>query len=512
MNQASSSEAAPGGFDQAFQRRQKELAVTEEKKEDQKVDMADHMVLVSPIPASIMPEADRALIKDSDLHLTNAHEFLQGAAKGAGKDAKGKGKGKGKDNYGKNKGWNKYANGGNQSQMPELIYKSDEYKNKFSCLLLEQVTQYCEHFEQPKLCQAGALHILSYLINKYFHRVEKAICNRRCWAHVWEVLEFMVAEGIPCNSRIFCMACSAYERYKPDAADAQKYYETMTRQHYSQFTSPSDGYFNAHSDAAIVRVMCLIGYMDAAADLVNARRTAYKVGSHNFDYRFLLYQALLDYAAVHNPDSAVEAKVREWIDEDGVDGVDDIRTQSMVKRDRSKQKYYVGCTSHGTHSRHRSQNQSGFQNGKGNNGEKGQWNAQQSSGAIAPYNGGGAKGAQQWGGDFNGKGQQQWGQQANNYGAKGGQQQWGAQPASSGATDSADNAAGGGHMALPGNKGAMPAYQKGADAMKGSGKDFGKNWDQQSYKGQQQWSQPPQQLSQQPPQAAAPPAQEPWAV
>ena len=115
--------------------------------------------------------------------------------------------------------------------------------------------------------------------------------------------------------------------------------------------------------------------MGEARDLLASRRKAYKVQSHNFQFRFLLYQGLLDYAAVHalvrelgdsdKEDVDMEARgelcgeiereVRLWIDEDGIDNVDDIKTGDIIKRDASKQLNFIGVGSGtgATHSRHR---------------------------------------------------------------------------------------------------------------------------------------------------------------
>ena len=65
--------------------------------------------------------------------------------------------------------------------------------------------------------------------------------------------------------------------------------------------------------------------MKEAFQLLSSRRLAYKVNSQNFHWRFLLFQALLDYSSVHNRNNPrcahecdwIEQTVRQWIQEDG---------------------------------------------------------------------------------------------------------------------------------------------------------------------------------------------------
>ena len=50
----------------------------------------------------------------------------------------------------------------------------------------------------------------------------------------------------------------------------------------------------------------------------------------------------------------IESQVRAWIQEDGIDGVDDLSTGKPVYRDARQQRYFLGVrTSVGTHSRQR---------------------------------------------------------------------------------------------------------------------------------------------------------------
>ncbi|CAD7970077.1 unnamed protein product [Amoebophrya sp. A25] len=214
-----------------------------------------------------------------------------------------------------------------------------------------------------KLDTSGVLHVTSFLINRYFHKINAQIDNQECWHMLWQLVDYMERHTIPSNSRIWCMMCSAFERYRPDGG-ADLYYPTLLRQFYT-FTSPQSAYYNAHADAALIRLMCFCGYVDDAHEMLNNRRNAYKVGSHNFQFRFLLFQALLDFARVHSKGFntpglsekclRIERDVRQWIEEDGIDNVDDIASGSVVARDPARQRYFLNVKGEtATHSRQRS--------------------------------------------------------------------------------------------------------------------------------------------------------------
>ncbi|CAD7961054.1 unnamed protein product [Amoebophrya sp. A120] len=229
-----------------------------------------------------------------------------------------------------------------------------------------------------KLDTNGILHVTSFLINKYFHKINPDISKEQCWEMLWQIVDYQERHNIPSNSRIWCMMCSAFERYRPNNLPFQQsvlehYYPVFLRQFYT-FTSPQTGYYNAHSDAALIRLMCFCGYVSDAHELLANRRFAYKIGSTNFQFRFLLFQALLDFAKVHYKThltnysrsgqdayqleqkcQKIELDVRKWIEEDGIDNVDDISIGKTIERDPKKQIHYCGVRAeNATHSRQRS--------------------------------------------------------------------------------------------------------------------------------------------------------------
>jgi len=202
----------------------------------------------------------------------------------------------------------------------------------------------------PRMDTHGILTILSFLINHYFRKSN--LSNDERWNLVWQLVQYMEYNQVQANSRVWCMILSSIERYKP-ADCARLYYPTLAKQ-FCSFTCPLGGYYNAHSDAALIRLMCYCGFLRDAETLLCSRRKAYEEGSCNWLFRFLLYQGLLDYAAVHRPYPRIEKNVLRWINEDGIEGIDDIRTRQLIQRDPTKQINFVGVSSQSaSHSRHR---------------------------------------------------------------------------------------------------------------------------------------------------------------